>query len=367
MPRRWTLLLRDHADAARPLRPSDCHGLLNRWWPQSPAEHVAAKPWTMNGPPEPIGDRLWHWTLTWLDDHRDPPLPPPCAVGHVHRIGDHLMEPLSATEVAARGYPEILAGVEPVVGRAGADGTTGPAEARNDTGNTGEAGTARPPQLPAVSPRAATLHARAPVLTVGDDGAGRRQLCDWPTPRQLFGFVHHFRDGRRGGSGAVGAVAQFAPPELAAAWLPHADEVIARLDRFRVADHPIHRVRVPGPGGRPVVGWLGAIRLTLPGTGGGPELAALLELVELAGVGKYTAQGFGAVRVDSVTVEPPEAAPARGARPRPRRRPERRDRAGSGPARAPDAGPVGGTAEAAPAEAGWTDDDAGEFDGVLFD
>jgi hypothetical protein len=46
---RWTVILRDLADTARPIRPEDCHGLLNRWWPQSQEEHTAAKRWAMNG------------------------------------------------------------------------------------------------------------------------------------------------------------------------------------------------------------------------------------------------------------------------------------------------------------------------------
>ena len=54
---------------------------------------------------------------------------------------------------------------------------------------------------------------------------------------------------------------------------------------------------------RTVLGWQGGLRLDLVGGDHrhADAFAALLELLELSGIGKYTAQGFGSVRVDTVT------------------------------------------------------------------
>lgn len=268
MPRRWTLILRDHSEAARPMRAEDCHGLLNRWWPHPGAEHTAAKRWAMNGWPRPLGDRLWHWTLTWLDEAA-PPRRPEELVGRLHRIGDHLLEPLSATTTFERGYTEIIAGaagIAPV--------------------------------------RAARLCSLSPVLTFVRDGAGEAVPCSWPSPRRLFGAVHRSGGRIQGGSGVLGAVARFAPADAAGPWLERVARTVALVRRLPLAEEPVRTAEHPHAEGRTVVGWEGGMRLELPGgaaSAAAGDLAALLELVELTGVGKYTAQGFGAVRVDTLT------------------------------------------------------------------
>ncbi|MDA8369373.1 MAG: CRISPR system precrRNA processing endoribonuclease RAMP protein Cas6 [Nocardiopsaceae bacterium] len=286
MPRRWTLVLRDHADAARPVRAVDCHGLLNSWWPQSGAEHGAAKKWAMNGWPQPLADRLWVWSLTWLAD-TPPPTEPADLIGRVQRVGDHLLEPLSVTDVHTRDYTAIL---------------TGPRRATHT----------------------ATLHTVSPVVSLARNYEGEDSFQAWPGPRLLFGVVHRTANGILGGSGAVGAVARFAPREIAEPWLRRIDEVTARLRRTPDDAAPIRATEHPGPAGRTVPGWEGGLRLTLPRGSDVQRVAdfgALLELIELTGVGKYTAQGFGALRVDTLTSGHDAAAGRRRPSTRERRRP----------------------------------------------
>ncbi|WP_157515752.1 CRISPR system precrRNA processing endoribonuclease RAMP protein Cas6 [Nocardiopsis trehalosi] len=308
MPRRWTLVLRDHADAARPVRAVDCHGLLNSWWPQPDAEHGAAKKWAMNGWPQPIADRLWVWSLTWLDDAVPPLTDPADLVGRVQRVGDHLFEPLSVTSVHARGYADILG-------------------------------------MPVRTPMSAELHTVSPVVSLVRGADGEDGFQAWPGPRLLFGAVHRSPTGGLGGSGAVGAVARFAPREVAEPWLRRIDEVTTRLRRGSDSAAPIRAAEHPGPAGRTVPGWEGGLRLSLPHGSDVRHMAdfgALLELVELTGVGKYTAQGFGALRVDTLHTSHDVAAG--------RRRPPTRDRRRPRPPR-----PV------------YAEHQEQEFDGLLFD
>ncbi|MFY7069152.1 CRISPR system precrRNA processing endoribonuclease RAMP protein Cas6 [Nocardiopsis changdeensis] len=315
VPRRWTVILRDRADTARPIRPEDCHGLLNRWWPHPPEEHALAKRWAMNGWPAPLGDRLYHWTLTWLDDEVPPPSDPEEAVGRVQRIGDHLLEPLSVTRTFDRRYGELLAGPR------------GP--------------------LPV---RSAELRSRTPVVTATRDSSGERIPHVWPGPRRIFGAVHRSGGGIVGGSGAMGAVARFAPPALAGTWLESAFEGLDLVRRLPVPGEEIRLAEHHQAEGRTVLGWQGGLRLEL--TGGDRRHAeaftALLELVELTGVGKYTAQGFGSVLVDTVTPGAPSSAVvAQRARRAPQRPPSR-----------PGPGPLETRAAVAGLE---------EFGGLLFD
>ncbi|WP_017577727.1 CRISPR system precrRNA processing endoribonuclease RAMP protein Cas6 [Nocardiopsis kunsanensis] len=315
VPRRWTLILRERAETARPVRPEDCHGLLNTWWPQPCGEHTGAKKWAMNGWPVPLGDRLHHWTLTWLDDV-PPPLDPSELVGRAQRIGDHLMEPLSVTRTFDTGYATLLSG-----------------EHRTH------------------APRTAELRSHTPVVTTTRDATGDRIPHVWPDPRRLFGAVHRSGGGIVGGSGAVGAVARFAPPELAEPWL---DLVLGGMAKLRRTPLPGEEIRLGEhhhADNRSVLAWQGGMRLEL--VGGDPRhvraFASLLELVELAGVGKYTAQGFGSVRVDTVTApEPDTRAAAR-----------RSGRQGRGTARRT---PHRVHEPRRPAVA-----EAGEFGGALFD
>ena len=276
MPRRWTLILRERAETARPVRPADCHGLLNTWWPQPPGEHSGAKKWAMNGWPVPLGDRLHHWTLTWLDD-APPPLDPSDLVGHPQRIGDHVMEPLSVTRTFDTGYGTLLSD-----------------DHRSH------------------APRAAELRSHTPVVTTTRDATGDRIPHVWPNPRRLFGAVHRSGGGVVGGSGAVGAVARFAPPDLAGPWL---DLVLGGMALLRRTPLPGEEIRLGEhhhADNRSVLGWQGGMRLELVGadTRHVRAFASLLELVELAGVGKYTAQGFGSVRVDTVTAPGPDTRAA---------------------------------------------------------
>ena len=267
VPRRWTVILRDRADTARPIRPEDCHGLLNHWWPQSEREHAAAKRWAMNGWPLPLGNRLYHWTLTWLDDV-SAPLDPADLIGVPQRIGDHLLEPLSVTPTFERSYAEML---------------------------TSEPGP--------VTVRGAEVHALTPVVTTTRDNAGERIPHIWPTPRRLFGAVHRSGGEIVGGSGALGAVARFAPRDLAIPWLEEALVELARVRRSPLPGEDVRLAEHAHAEKRTVLGWLGGLRLE-HGAGGrrpGPAFGVLLELLELSGIGKYTAQGFGAVRVDTVT------------------------------------------------------------------
>ncbi|MFE1167979.1 CRISPR system precrRNA processing endoribonuclease RAMP protein Cas6 [Nocardiopsis sp. NPDC058789] len=268
MPRRWTVILGERADAARPIRPEDCHGLLNRWWPQPESEHAAAKRWAMNGWPAPLGDRLHHWTLTWLDDDAPAPVDPEELVGRVQRVGDHLFEPLSVTRTFDTPYTAMLTAAD------------------------------RP-----VAVRAAEVHTLTPVVTTTRDTTGERVPHVWPNPRRLFGAVHRSGGGIVGGSGAVGAVARFAPPELATPWL---EEALAGLDRVRRSALPGEEVGLTEhqqAENRTALGWRGGLRLDVADgpLSEGTAFAVLLELLELAGIGKHTAQGFGAVRVDTVT------------------------------------------------------------------
>ncbi|WP_026118518.1 CRISPR system precrRNA processing endoribonuclease RAMP protein Cas6 [Nocardiopsis salina] len=316
VPRRWTLILCDRADTARPVRPEDCHGLLNTWWPQPPGEHSGAKKWAMHGWPVPLGDRLHHWTLTWLDD-APPPLDPSELIGTGQRIGDHVMEPLSVTRTFDTDYATLLS---------------------DD----------RPPQ----ALRAADLRSHTPVVTTTRDATGDRIPHVWPNPRRLFGAVHRSGGGIVGGSGAVGAVARFAPQELAGPWL---DLVLGGMAQLRRGPLPGEEIRLGEhhhADNRSVLGWQGGMRLEL--LGGDPRharaFAALLELVELTGVGKYTAQGFGAVRVDTVTEPRPGDQPAA----RRSRREGRRTSRRSAP-RAHDPRRPPSVAE------------TGEFEGALFD
>ncbi|MEU3018543.1 CRISPR system precrRNA processing endoribonuclease RAMP protein Cas6 [Nocardiopsis sp. NPDC007018] len=270
MPRRWTLILRDRADAARPVRPEDCHGLLNRWWPQTRAEHTSAKRWVMNGWPTPLGDRLYLWTLTWLDD--DPaPVDPGELVGRVHRVGDHRFELLSVTRTFDTPYTALLG-----------------------------------PGRRSVAVRAAEVRTGTPVVTTTRDTTGERVPHVWPDPRRLFGAVHRSGGGIVGGSGAVGAVARFAPPALVGPWLENALAVLGRVRRSALPGEEVALAEHPHTEGHTVRGWQGGLRLDLVdgGPGEAGTFAALLELLELAGVGKHTARGFGAVRVDTVTRTP---------------------------------------------------------------
>ncbi len=313
VPRRWTVILRDQADTARPIRPEDCHGLLNRWWPHPPEEHAMAKRWAMNGWPAPLGDRLYHWTLTWLDDAVPPPSDPEEAVGRMQRIGDHLLEPLSVTRTFDRDYGELLSG----------------------------------PQGPV---RSAELRSRTPVVTATRDASGERIPHVWPGPRRIFGAVHRSGGGIVGGSGAVGAVARFAPPALSGPWLETAFEGLDLVHRLPVPGGEVRLAEHHQAEGRTVLGWQGALRLELAGGDRrhADAFTALLELVELTGVGKYTAQGFGSVLVDTVTRDPATAASvARRIRRTPHRLPVR---TGPEPADAP--------APAAELE---------DFGGLLFD
>ncbi|PWV46013.1 CRISPR system precrRNA processing endoribonuclease RAMP protein Cas6 [Nocardiopsis sp. L17-MgMaSL7] len=268
MPRRWTVILRERADAARPIRPEDCHGLLNRWWPQSESEHTAPKRWAMNGWPTPLGDRLHHWTLTWLDDESPPPVDPGELLGRVQRVGDHLLEPLSVTRTFDTPYSEMLTGSH------------------------------RPAAV-----RAAEVRTRTPVVTTTRDSTGERVPHVWPNPRRLFGAVHRSGGGIVGGSGAVGAVARFAPAELAAPWLEEALAGLARVRRSNLPGEEVGLSEHQHAEKRSVLGWQGGLRLEV--VDGDPRdvatFAVLLELLELVGIGKYTAQGFGSVRVDTVT------------------------------------------------------------------
>jgi len=261
------VILGERADAARPIRPEDCHGLLNRWWPQPESEHAAAKRWAMNGWPTPLGDRLYHWTLTWLDDDVPAPVDPGELIGRVQGVGDHLLEPLSVTRTFDTPYTEMLTDAH------------------------------RPAAV-----RAAEVRTVTPVVTTTRDTTGERVPHVRPNPRRLFGAVHRSGGGIVGGSGAVGAVARFAPPELATPWL---EEALTGLDRVRRSTLPGEEVGLTEhqhTENRTVLGWRGGLRLdTVDGQLGGATFAVLLELLELAGIGKYTAQGFGAVRVDTVT------------------------------------------------------------------
>lgn len=266
------MILKDRADRARPIRPEDCHGLLNHWWPQTEREHTGAKRWAMNGWPLPLGNRLHHWTLTWLDDDVPAPLDPAELVGAPQRIGDHLLEPLSVTRTFDRTYAQMLSG----------EHAPFPVDA-------------------------AEVRALTPVVTTTRDTTGERIPHIWPSPRRLFGAVHRSGGGIVGGSGAVGAVARFAPPSLAAPWL---EEVLVESARIRRSPLPGEEVRLtehPHTDKRTVLGWLGGLRLeNTTGTGRSPDaFTALLDLLELTGIGKYTAQGFGAVRVDTVTASRP--------------------------------------------------------------
>lgn len=276
MPRRWTLILRERAETARPVRPADCHGLLNTWWPQPPGEHTGSKKWTMNGWPVPLGDRLHHWTLTWLDD-APPPMDPSDLVGRPQRIGDHVMEPLSVTRTFDTDYGALL----------------------SDDHRTH-------------APRAAELRSQTPIVTTTRDATGDRIPHVWPNPRRLFGAVHRSGGGIVGGSGAVGAVARFAPPDLAGPWLDLVLGGMAQLRRTPLPGEEIRLGEFQHADNRSVLGWQGGMRLEL--VGGDPghvrAFASLLELLELAGVGKYTAQGFGSVRVDTVTASGPDARTA---------------------------------------------------------
>ncbi len=267
MPRRWTLILRDRADTARPIRPEDCHGLLNRWWPQPASAHAAAKRWAMNGWPRPLGDRLHHWTLTWLDDENPAPVDPGELVGVAQRVGDHVLEPLSVTRTFDTSYTEMLtAARRPVV------------------------------------VRAADVRTRTPVVTTTRDTTGERIPHIWPSPRRLFGAVHRSGGGIVGGSGAVGAVARFAPPLLAAPWLEAALADLSRIRRSALPGQDVRLAEHHHAESRTVLGWRGGLRLEAVGADRVPDtFATLLELLELAGVGKYTAQGFGSVHVDTVT------------------------------------------------------------------
>ncbi|WP_026127574.1 CRISPR system precrRNA processing endoribonuclease RAMP protein Cas6 [Nocardiopsis lucentensis] len=268
VPRRWTVILRDLADTARPIRPEDCHGLLNHWWPQPPEEHTAAKRWSMNGWPAPLGDRLHHWTLTWLDDAVPPPVDPEELVGQPQRIGDHLLEPLSVTRTFDVSYSRMLTA-------------------------------ARGPS----SVRSAAVRSRTPVVMTTRDATGERIPHVWPNPRRLFGAVHRSGGGIVGGSGAVGAVARFAPTVLAEPWLDLVFGGLARVRRLPLPGEDVRLAEHHHADNRTVLGWEGGLRLDLVGgeRRHADAFAALLELVELTGVGKYTAQGFGAVRVDTVT------------------------------------------------------------------
>ncbi|WP_017589758.1 CRISPR system precrRNA processing endoribonuclease RAMP protein Cas6 [Nocardiopsis ganjiahuensis] len=267
MPRRWTLVLRDRADTARPIRPEDCHGLLNRWWPHPASEHAAPKRWAMNGWPRPLGDRLHHWTLTWLDDENPAPLDPGELVGVAQRVGDHVLEPLSVTRTFDTPYTEML---------------------------TAERGP--------VAVRAADVRTWTPVVMTTRDTTGERIPHIWPSPRRLFGAVHRSGGGIVGGSGAVGAVARFAPPALAAPWLEEALTGLAQVRRSALPGQEVRLAEHHHAESRTVLGWRGGLRLeTLGGHRSPDTFAALLQLLELAGVGKYTAQGFGSVRVDTVT------------------------------------------------------------------
>lgn len=318
MPTRWTVILRDRADRARPIRPEDCHGLLNRWWPQTEREHTGAKRWAMNGWPLPLGDRLHHWTLTWLDDDTPVPLDPTELVGSPQRIGDHLLEPLSITRTFDRTYAEMLAG----------DHVPPPVEA-------------------------AEVRALTPVVTTTRDTTGERIPHIWPSPRRLFGAVHRSGGGIVGGSGAVGAVARFAPPSLAEPWLEGVLDALARIRRHPLPGEDVRLSEHHHADRRTVLGWLGGLRLENTGGVGRPgdAFVTLLELLELTGVGKYTAQGFGAVRVDTVTASRPTVevpVPRNGRAPHRVRRPQRRMNGAR----------VHAVAEAAEVE---------EFGGTLFD
>ncbi|WAE75234.1 CRISPR system precrRNA processing endoribonuclease RAMP protein Cas6 [Streptomonospora nanhaiensis] len=287
VPRRWTVILRDLSDTARPIRPEDCHGLLNRWWPQPPEEHAAAKRWSMNGWPRPLGDRLYHWTLTWLDDEVPPSLDPEDLVGDPQRIGDHLLVPLSVTRTHERTYAQML--VEP----------RGPSAVR-----------------------AAEVRSRTPVVMTTRDATGERIPHIWPSPRRLFGAVHRSGGGIVGGSGAVGAVARFAPPALAENWLELVLGGMAQVRRTPLPGEEVRLAEHHHAENRTVLGWHGGFRLEMAGGDRrhADAFAALLELLELAGVGKYTAQGFGSVRVDTVTCGRPFAeAPVSRARRMPNR------------------------------------------------
>ena len=272
MPRRWTVVLKDRADRARPIRPEDCHGLLNRWWPQTEREHTGAKRWAMNGWPLPLGNRLHHWTLTWLDDDVPAPVDPADLVGVPQRVGDHLLEPLSVTRTFDRTYAEMLSG----------EYTPFPVET-------------------------AQVRALTPVVTTTRDTTGERVPHIWPSPRRLFGAVHRSGGGIVGGSGAVGAVARFAPPSLAVPWLEDALVESARIRRSHLPGEDVRLTEHPRTDKRAVLGWLGGLRLENATGAGRPSatFAVLLDLLELTGIGKYTAQGFGAVRVDTVTASRP--------------------------------------------------------------
>lgn len=316
MPRRWTLILRDLADAARPIRPEDCHGLLNRWWPQTSEEHTAAKRWAMNGWPVPLGDRLHHWTLTWLDDDVPPLTVPEELVGDPQRIGDHLLVPLSVTRTFDGTYAQML--TEP----------RGPSAVRS-----------------------AAVRSQTPVVMTTRDAAGERIPHIWPTPRRLFGAVHRSGGEIVGGSGAVGAVARFVPRALAEPWLELVFDGLARVRRASIPGEEVRLAEHHHAENRAVLGWHGGLRLDLTGGDGRhtDAFATLLELLELTGVGKYTAQGFGSVRVDTVVGGPRSAeALAQGPRGTPRRVPRRAPRR------------VGETRAHAVAE-------AEEFGGTLFD
>ncbi|MEV2277145.1 CRISPR system precrRNA processing endoribonuclease RAMP protein Cas6 [Nocardiopsis sp. NPDC049922] len=314
VPTRWTVILRDLADTARPIRPEDCHGLLNHWWPQPPDEHAAAKRWSMNGWPAPLGDRLHHWTITWLDDAVPPPVDPRDLVGQPQRIGDHLLEPLSVTRTFDVSYTRVLTA------------SRGPSAVRS-----------------------AEIRSRTPIVMTTRDATGERIPHVWPNPRRIFGAVHRSGGGIVGGSGAVGAVARFAPRDLAEPWLELVFGGLAQVRRVPLPGEDVRLAEHHHADNRSVLGWEGGLRLDLVGgeRRHADAFAALLELVELSGVGKYTAQGFGAVRVDTVTsAGPSHRVPV----------PRSRGRADRGGRRAPQR--VDGTRPRVAAE---------EFSGTLFD
>ncbi|MEY9212774.1 CRISPR system precrRNA processing endoribonuclease RAMP protein Cas6 [Thermobifida halotolerans] len=266
MPRRWTLVLHGGARPARRMRAHDCHGLLNAWWPQEDGEHAEAKRWAAHGLPRPVADGLWSWTVNWLDDDRDPPLDPADLRGRECRIGDHRLAVHAVVELPHRDYARILD------------------VWRQD----------------APTVRDAWVHTRSPVLFAARDDRGRRVWLPRPDTRRLFGFVREHPVHGLGGSGALGGAVRFAPRPLVVDWLAEVEGVPARLEPGRVEHDPVRVVGVEAAGGHPVRGWEGGVRLEAA-DGDAAALASLLALVEYTGAGKYTAYGFGALRVDSAT------------------------------------------------------------------